>query len=174
MGDQAYWCVFFRDKEIAKKYSGQFTGREFSKNWEVYDIEIRFRGERGEVKPDIMDFGGLTGVVLSANAESIMKDIILPYGELLSVKLNDSLFYIVNPTFVIDCIDGDKSLKEKRPPLNKEKIIKYEFKKEIKYPPIFRTKEEAQKIIVNEEFAQKLQENNLKGYILQELWDSDK
>lgn len=172
-GYQAYWTLYYKSKEDGGKFAGRFIGEELLEEWNKCEVEIRFRGERANIKPDIMDFGGTAGVVLSSGAKEYMEDLILPYGELLPVELDGETLYIINPTVVLDCIDYNKSIKEKKPPLYNEKIIKYELKKEINYPPIFRIKNEVRYLIVSDVFVNRLKENDFVGYTLKEIWDSN-
>jgi len=172
-GSQAYRTLYYKDKEVARKYLGKLTGISLTSEWKKYEAEVRFKGEMGDFEPEIMDFGGLVGVVLTSKARKIVEDLILPFGELLPLELDSSVVYLINPTIILDCVDYDKSEKEIIPPLNNEKITKYFFKKEIDYPPIFRLKNEPRKHIINDEFAIRLKENNLVGYELRELWNSN-
>ena len=172
VGFQAYRSLYYKDRGLGKKYPGRLIGASLIDEWEKVEVEVRFKGELGHVEPDIMDFGGLTGVVLTSKAREILEDLILPFGELLPLEMGSSLVYLINPTMVLDCVDEDKSEMEIVSPLKRKKITKYVFK-EIEYPPIFRLKNELLNYIVNEEFVKRLKENNLEGYKIRELWDSN-
>lgn len=180
-GSQDYWTVYYKDKRgIGRKgikdkyYLAEHKGIQIAKEWEKVNVEITFRGEHGEHEPDIMDFGGLLGFAITSHAKDILKDLILPYCELLPVDLAGSEIYIVNPTVILSCLNYDDSIIEPMPPLYKEKkIVKYVFRKDIDYLPIFRVADSAFGIFVNEDLVERLKDNGLIGYQVEELWDSE-
>ncbi len=179
-GTQDYWSVHYKNERGIggggikdKYYLAEYKGIPVAKEWKKVEVEITFRGEQGMHEPDIMDFGGLTGFAITSHTKDVLKDLILPYCELLPVDLAGSEIYIVNPTVILNCLDYDSSIMEPRPPLYKtKKIVKYVFRKDIDYPPIFRIVDSAFGIFVNEDLVERLEENGLIGYKADELWDS--
>ena len=172
-GSQDYRSLYYKNRDFGKKYVGKFIGTAFYDEWEKCEAEVRFKGKWGDKEIDIMDFGGLMGVALNHKAKSKLEDLILPYSELLPLELMGEELYLLNPIIVLDCLDLKKCQTKKISPLYDEKITKYVFERGRNYPSIFRIKNEPRKYIVTEEFAKRLEENTLVGYVLNELWDSE-
>ena len=172
-GSQDYKTLYYKNRDLGKKYVGKFIGTSFHDEWKKCEVEVRFKGKWGNKETDIMDFGGLMEIVLNYKAKSKLEDLILPYSELLPLELEGEELYLLNPIVVLDCLDLKKCQIKKTPPLYDEEITKYVFKREEDYPPIFRIKNEPRKYIVTEEFVKRLEENALVGYALDELWDPE-
>lgn len=181
-GSQDFWTVYYKgergigNKGIKDKYYlAEYKGIQIANEWKKVEVKITFRGEQGVQNPDIMDFGGLLGIAMTSHAKDILKDFILPYCELLPVDLDGSEIYIVNPIVILDCLDYKKSVIEPIPPLYKDqKIVKYVFRSDLDYPPIFRiTDTSLYGIFVNERLVEKLNESGVIGYNTKELWDSN-
>lgn len=172
-GSQDYKSLYYKNRDIGNRYTGKFIGTSFNAEWNKCEVNVRFKGKWGNIETDIMDFGGLTGVVLNDKAKSILEDLVLPYCELLPLELEGETFYLLNPIVVLDCLDFKKCQIEITPPLYHEKITKYVFKREQDYPPIFRIEKDPRKYIVSEEFVKRLEENALIGYRINKLWDSE-
>ena len=172
-GSQDYISLYYKNRDLGKKYVGKFIGTAFYDEWEKCEAEVRFKGKWGDKEIDIMDFGGLMGVALNHKAKSKLEDLILPYSELLPLELEGEELYLLNPIVVLDCLDLKKCQTKKTPPLYDEKITKYVFEMGRDYPSIFRIKNEPRKYIVTEEFAKRLEDNALVGYVLNELWDPE-
>lgn len=173
IGNQAYWTLYFKNKELAKNYVNKINGQVLLGNWDKCEMEIRFRGEKANLEPDIMDFGGTSGVVINTKVYNELQEMIKLYVEFLPVKLEETLYYILNPTTILDCINYELSIKDNKNPFLINKITKYVFKKNIKYPSMFRMKNEERAIIINEKLAEALEKNNFIGYSLKEVWDSE-
>lgn len=181
-GSQDFWTVYYKgergigNKGIKDKYYlAEYKGIQIANEWKKVEVKITFKGEQGGKRPDIMDFGGLLGIAITSHAKDILKDFILPYCELLPVDLDGSEIYIVNPIVILNCLNHKKSVIEPIPPLYKEqKIIKYVFKNDFEYPPIFRiTDNFPYGIFVNERMVEKLNKSGIIGYQAKELWDSN-
>lgn len=180
-GTQDYWSVHYKNERGIggggindNYYLAECKGIPVAKNWTKVEVKIVFRGELGRHKPDIMDFGGLVSFAITSHTKDVLKDLILPYCELLPVDLSNSEIYIVNPTVILNCLDYDCSIMEPRPPLFKsKKIVKYVFRKDIDYPPIFRIVDSKFGIFANENLVERLEESGLIGYKVEELWDSE-
>lgn len=175
-GNQDYWSIYYKDAsymEIKDKWCLAKYGMSVAKEWDKIGVEIVFEGEHSEIKPDIMDFGGLVGFAITSSAKDILKGLLIPYCELLSLDLEGDEIYLVNPTVILDCIDYDSSVTELCPPMYRKEIVKYILKKEMDYPPIFRIKGESYYIFITDEFVEVLTKNHLTGYDIEELWNSE-
>ena len=144
-----------------------------AKDWKKVETKIVFKGERSKIKPDIMDVGGLVCIAITSQTKDILKNLLLPYCEVLPADLQGEEVYIVNPIIILDCIDYENCITELRAPLNKKKIVKYSFKKELDYPPIFRINNELFHIFITNEFSKVLEDNHLVGYNIKEVWNSE-
>ena len=175
-GSQDYWTIHYGNPADIKseRYLAEFKGMPVVKDWKKVEAKIAFKGEQGKIKPDIMDVGGLVGIAMTSHTKDILKNLLLPYCEILPVDLQGEEVYIINPTVILDCIDYENCITELRAPLNRKKIVRYAFKKEIEYPPIFRINNESFCIFITDEFAKILEDNHLVGYNMKELWDSEK
>ncbi|MDE5824997.1 MAG: hypothetical protein K2H91_10010 [Lachnospiraceae bacterium] len=175
-GSQDYWTLYYTDggyKRIDETWCLARNGMSVVKDWNKVEVEIVFEGEHSKNKPDIMDFGGLVGIVITSSAKDILKDLLIPYCELLPLDLKGEEVYLVNPTVILDCIDYDNSVTELCPPMYRKKTVKYVLKKGMDYPPIFRIKSESYFIFITDEFVKVLTENHLSGYNIKELWNSE-
>ena len=174
-GDQDYWSIHYKSSVDIKseRYLAEFKGMSVAKEWKKVETKIVFKGERSKIKPDIMDVGGLVGIAITSHTKDILKDLLIPYCELLPLDLEGEEVYLVNPTVILDCIDYDNSVTELCPPMYRKEIVKYILKKEMDYPPIFRMKGESYYIFITDEFVKALTENHLIGYEIEELWNSE-
>lgn len=175
-GDQDYWSIYYKDagcRDIKDKWCLARNGMSVAKDWHKVEVEIVFEGGQSEHKPDIMDFGGLVGFAITSFSKDILKDLLIPYCELLPLDLEGEEIYLVNPTVILDCIDYDNSVTELCPPLYRRRIVKYVLKKGMGYPPIFRMKGESYYIFITDELVKVLTENHLIGYKIKELWNSE-
>jgi len=175
-GDQDYWSIFYKDESymnIEDLWYLAMYGKSVIKEWKKIDVEIVFRGQRHKIKPDFIDFGGLVGFAITSYAKDTLKELLVPYCELLPLDLKGEELYLVNPTIILDCIDYDYSVIEVCPPMNRKKVVKYVLKKEIEYPPIFRIKNEGYHIFITDKFVKVLIENHLIGYEIEKLWNSE-
>jgi hypothetical protein len=174
-GDQDYWSIYYKDAsyvDIKDKWFLARNGIPVAKDWKKVEVEIVFEGEQGKIKPDIMDFGGVVGFAITSFAKDILKGLLIPYCELLSLDLEGEEIYLVNPTVILDCIDYDNSVTKLLPPMYRKVVVeKYVLKKGMHYPPIFRMKGESYHIFVTDEFVKTLTENHLIGYEIAELWN---
>lgn len=175
-GDQDYWSIYYKDAsyiDIKDKWCLARNGMSVVRDWKKVEVEIVFEGELSKTKPDIMDFGGIVGLAITSSAKDILKNLLLPYCELLSLDLQGEEIYLVNPTVILDCIDYDNSVIKLLPPMNRKEIVKYVLKKEMNYPPIFRIKGESYHIFITDVFVNELTKNHLIGYEIEELWNSE-
>ena len=113
-GSQDYWTIHYKSSVDIKseRYLAEFKGMSVAKDWKKVETKIVFKGERSKIKPDIMDVGGLVGIAITSQTKDILKNLLLPYCEVLLVDLQGDEVYIVNPTVILDCIDYENCIIE--------------------------------------------------------------
>ena len=148
-----------------------FDGKELLDNW----IQPKVKLGRTKKFP-LGDIASLTTLnpAINTNVIEILKDIFSNNVELLPI-IFDEQYYLMNVINLLDALDEEKSEFER---YSSGKIMfctKYVFKKDIighnyifKIPQFPKTD-----ILVTEEFVKRVQENSLKGFEFEELWDSE-
>ena len=94
---------------------------------------------------------------------------------IITLKLQEN-FILINNLFVIDCLDNEKTEYE----YFEKDIIgveKYSFKR-LDYPPLFQITLPNGYVelfyFVTDEFIKIINDNNIKGFLFEEVWDSEK
>ena len=94
---------------------------------------------------------------------------------IITLKLQEN-FILINNLFVIDCLDNEKTEYE----YFEKDIIgveKYSFK-QLDYPPLFQITLPNGYVelfyFVTDEFIKIINDNNIKGFLFEEVWDSEK
>lgn len=135
-------------------------------------IETGFEGEKS-LKGDICSLGIVP--IFMPRAMSILRPLLK--NDIQSIKVKHNVYgecYAINVTKVLDCLDEDKSVIERMKSGRLFRIKKYEFKKDIKYPDIFKiTTDGKSGVFVTENFVKLVKENELKGIVCEEVWESD-
>lgn len=178
IGSQDYWSIDYNNITDIKneKYLAEFKGMSVAKDWKKLEAKVVFKGERSNIKPDIMDVGGLVGFAITSSVKDVLKDLLAPYCELLPLDLEGEEIYLINPIIILDCLDYDNCVTKLYPPMYRTRIVKYELKKELRYPPIFRIKAEPSRSFGNyitDEVVKVLTENHIIGYNITEIWNSE-
>lgn len=149
-----------------------FNGTSLIKSWRPFKIK-RARGR----KYPVGDFSSISSLHFLVNSkikdifESIFKDKV----ELLPVEY-DEPYYLMNVINMIDALDMEKSEFKRYKDGRIMFCTKYVFKEEVignniifKIPQ-FPTVD----VLVTEEFVKMAEDNDLKGFIFEELWDPEK
>ena len=94
---------------------------------------------------------------------------------IITLKLQEN-FILINNLFVIDCLDNEKTEYE----YFEKDIIgveKYSFK-QLDYPPLFQITLPNGYVelfyFVTDEFIKIINDNDIKGFLFEEVWDSEK
>lgn len=178
IGSQDYWTIDYDNITDVKseKYLAELKGMSVAQDWKKIEAKVVFKGERSNIKPDIMDVGGLVGFAITSYVKDVIKDLLIPYCELLPLDLEGEEIYLINPIIILDCLDYDNCVTKKYPPMYKTEIGKYELKRGLSYPPIFRIKEPNRSFgnYITDEVVKVLTENHLIGYSIKEIWNSEK
>ena len=94
---------------------------------------------------------------------------------IITLKLQEN-FILINNLFVIDCLDNEKTEYE----YFEKDIIgveKYSFK-QLDYPPLFQITLPNGYVelfyFVTDEFIKIINDNNINGFLFEEVWDSEK
>ena len=94
---------------------------------------------------------------------------------IITLKLQEN-FILINNLFVIDCLDNEKTEYE----YFEKDIIgveKYSFKR-LDYPPLFQITLPNGYVelfyFVTDEFIKIINDNDIKGFLFEEVWDSEK
>lgn len=110
--------------------------------------------------------------IINEKAYKVLYPYLKKHSQIFQLKNEDNIFYVVNVTDIIDCIDYDQSEIEYFSSSNRVMDIeKYVFKKEkLKNATIFKLPEFPKGIsYVTENFKKVVEENNIKGFKFKEL-----
>jgi len=149
-----------------------FNGTRLIKSWKTFKIK-RARGK----KYPVGDFSSITSAHLLVNSKikDIFENIFKDKVELLPVEY-DEPYYLMNVINMIDALDMEKSEFGRFSSGRIMFCTKYVFKEEVignniifKIPQ-FPTAD----VLVTEEFVKLVEDNDVKGFIFEELWDSEK
>lgn len=96
IGSQDYWTIHYNNVVGIKneRYLAEFKGMPVAKDWKKIEAKVAFKGERSNIKPDIMDVGGLVGFAITSSAKDVLEDLLTPYCELLPLDLEGEEIYL--------------------------------------------------------------------------------
>jgi hypothetical protein len=149
-----------------------FDGRSLINDWAPFDVKVVKGKKRKWGDVAILSAGVLAITEKSKVAlENLIKDSV----ELLPLTFEGQSFYILNVVNMVDGLDKQKSEYDTFDDGRIMHVTKYEFKPEIvRGHHIFKIPEfERGRIYVSDEFKKVVDENNLIGYDLDELWNSE-
>lgn len=177
--DDYNYFGFMDKKELKNK---TFNGKELLSDWVQPEIQL-YRTKKYHLG-DIAMLMTLTPVINNTVIE-IFKDMFANSIELLPVLYSEPVvnkyipkgpYYLMNVINVIDALDEGKSEFERYDDGRIMFCTKYFFREDIignnhifKIPQ-FPTVD----ILVTEEFVKRVEENDLKGFVFEELWNSEK
>ena len=146
-----------------------FKGKSLEEKWKplemkkIDDIEMK----------DALDLSFQVPVV-SKNAAKLLRDDLTGDVEFLEMNVENNKYYAMNIVNVIDALDEEKSVFDTLPGGIRFFFEKYAFLKDkIKNQKIFKIKEEKRsKVFVTEEFKNKVEKENLKGFDFIKVWEN--
>lgn len=147
-----------------------FDGHSLLDTWEPRKFKLAKKNRQ-----ELSDAPGFEFLILSPRAYDVLQNVMGKSIEVLDVLYDNEKYYGINILSVLDVLDYGKS--EYETFSNSDKIMaidKYCFKitKELKQNHIFKIKEEKH-YFVSEEFKTVVEENHLKGFKFQLVWQSD-
>lgn len=164
--------VEFDDYEEYSALSNQFRNAEAaSGNWKPVRVNIIDRGKTSDF------LNRLSGaLIVSEKAKELLSQVEGLQAEFLPLQSTDQ-FYIMNVLTALDCVDPEKS-KVKRALTTLTGYEELELREDIVAGhPMFRIRLHEGDKVLNEIYVsdevKELIENNLKGYQLINMWDSD-
>ena len=110
--------------------------------------------------------------IMNEKAYKILYPYLKSHSQIFKINNNGTIFYVINVTDLIDCLDYDNSEIKRFPSSGRiMRVIKYVFKNEkLKNVTIFKLPEFPKAIsYVTEEFKNVVEENNIKGFKFKEL-----
>ncbi|NLL05165.1 MAG: hypothetical protein GX270_05115 [Clostridiaceae bacterium] len=149
-----------------------FDGTKLAELWKAFNIKCA----RSKKYP-LGDIAYITPVhpLINSGVVEIFKDIFNNKVELLPVLYSEP-YYFINVINIIDALDMEKSEFKRYSSGKIMYCTKYVFKENIVgNNSIFKTPQfPTAEILVTEEFVKRVEENDLKGFVFEELWDSEK
>lgn len=147
-----------------------FDGHSLLDTWEPRKFKLAKKNRQ-----ELSDAPGFEFLILSPRAYDVLQNVMGKSIEVLDVLYDNEKYYGINILSVIDVLDYEKSEYETFD--NSDKIMaidKYCFKitKELEQNHIFKIKEEKH-YFVSEKFKTIVEENHLKGFKFQLVWQSD-
>lgn len=147
-----------------------FDGHSLADTWKPREFMLAKRN-----KQELCDAPGFEFLILSPKAYTALEFIMGKSIEVLDVIYAGERYYGINILAVLDTIDYDKSEYETFDNSNEIMVIhKYCFRKtkELEQNHIFKIKEE-EYYFVSDEFKMAVEQNQLKGFRFQLVWQSD-
>lgn len=148
-----------------------FDGKELLNNWVSPKVKL-YRTKKYPLG-DIVSLTTLNPAI-NVNVIEILKDIFCNNVELLPIVF-DEQYYLMNVINLLDALDEEKSEFKRYSSGKIMYCTKYVFREDIirnihifKIPQFPKTD-----ILVTEGFVKLVQDNNLKGFEFEELWDSE-
>lgn len=114
----------------------------------------------------------VSSFILNEYAFHILSPYLKGHTQIFKIKNQESLFYVINVTDIIDCLDYDKSEIKRFPSSGRVmRVTKYSFiKSKLKNAIIFKLPEFVKTTCyVTEEFKKVVEENHIKGFKFEEL-----
>lgn len=173
--DQDYENFTSMTKESLIFFNRKFRGEKILDYNQEIEIATGFKGKKAQKgeRGDIYNLGIIP--IFMPRAMNILEPLLK--NDIQKIKLKHNVYgecYGINVIRVLDCIDEEKSIIQKMKSGRIFKILKYEFKKEIEYPAIFKTFTDGKmRIFVSENFVRSIEINKLKGVIFNEVWKSE-
>lgn len=150
-----------------------FDGRRKKTDWKKLPVK-RMEPEKGL---ELGDAPGFVIPVFSKRALDVLRPLIETDVEMLELDFLEAPYWGINVINVLDVIDYSKS--RYRTYSDGKRIMvfqKYAFREceELTKTNIFKIKDEPTRwAFVSDEFKKLVEENNLKGFVFQLVWDSD-
>jgi len=147
-----------------------FRGRPMVGYWSPIQIKVREERRMGDMQAL---FGGVP--VFNTKAIGVLKDFLDGNVEFLKLDYDKDEFFAVNVLQVLDCIDYQNAVPEKFDDGTIWRFDKYAFRiSEVQGKHIFKNINETKGFpLVSDAFRERVIQNNLKGFLFTELWDSD-
>ncbi|WP_127531743.1 imm11 family protein [Paenibacillus kobensis] len=147
-----------------------FNGLPMKNRWVPMRVKIREELQEGDMQAF---FAGVP--VFNRRAINILQDLLSDKVELLELDYDNNDYYVVNILQVLDCIDYQLAVPVKFDDGTIWRFEKYAFRiEEIQDKHIFKNINETKGFaLVSDAFRDRVIQNNLKGFLFTELWDSD-
>lgn len=153
-----------------------FDGTMIDKDWKKPSVKILFDDH---LNKNLLegDFPFLSShvPVFSKNAISVLEDLILPHGEILSLNYKSDEYFAYNVTSIIDALDHQKSVfKRFKSDGSIMDIIKYIFKpKYIEDIPIFKLPQTSlMDVFITDVLYKRITDKNLLGFNCIKVWEN--
>ena len=144
-----------------------------SLDFEYETVRFRYSDKDDKKRGDVLHCWDFCGYLINDKLYSLLsskRTIKAQY-----IKLQENII-LINNLFVIDCLDNEKTKYE----YFEKDIIgveKYSFKR-LDYPPLFQITLPNGYVelfyFVTDEFIKIINDNNIKGFLFEEVWDSEK
>lgn len=147
-----------------------FDGRSLVDTWKPREFRLAKNN-----KQELSDAPGFEFPILSPKAYNVLKSIIGESVEVLDVLYGEEKYYGINILAVLDTLDYENSEYETFDNSDRIMVVhKYCFRKtkELEQNHIFKIKEEKY-YFVSDEFKTVVEQNHLKGFRFQLVWQSD-
>jgi hypothetical protein len=172
-----YYIIKFLRGEDKNFYDLRFDGKtKHIDTWKALKIDFHKQDrDKRKLLPD-SDFPSLFSnlPVLNKKSLEVLKDLLLPHGELLPLIYKDNVEYFAyNCLNLIDAFDTDNSNIEWTTVGTIIHVNKYMFYSDkLVNQNIFKVNKEIL-IFVSDIFVQKVLDNNLKGFHFEHVWSLD-
>jgi hypothetical protein len=172
---EGYAAICSLKHDITFKISDNFDGRSLKEGWEplLYTKHIDEKKLPLGDKPNSLP----SMPIVSHRALECIKELIIPYVEVLPVYIDGFEFFLINILDIIDCLDYEKSELSyfRSDPHDIKKILKYEFLKDkIWDKVIFKIPENKLNVpFVTDQFKLEVEKHGLEGFRFEKVWDSE-
>lgn len=142
-----------KERNFAKIYPSKYKDEIDKPIGDVFSVEI-------------------SSFILNEKSYKVLYPYLKNHSQVFKIKSDNKIFYVVNVTDIIDCLDYEKSELKCFPSSGRVmRVIKYVFKIEkLKNTTIFKLPEFPKGIsYVTENFKNIVEENNIKGFKFKEL-----
>lgn len=149
-----------------------YASKSTKKSLENHMIEL----VEGNVQGDFPKFWSFAGIpMISDNAKKVLYEILYPNTELIRLKTDDEMYYLINVLTILDAVDFEKSILEKLETGLVIGVQSYSFnKKLLQGHDIFKVylnnKRMSTEVFVSDKFKSIVEENKLKGFKFTEVW----
>ena len=167
-----YENLIWADSEYDISFIQSFNGTSKEKEWAPIELKCMYSNREFSNTP------GLSAhiPVFDKKAVDILKNYLRGSAEILPIICENTEFYAINVTNVVDCIDYETSeYRTFRDGKRIMRFIKYAFdEKKVENIHIFKIKDEPLRSpFVSDEFRKKILESNLTGFEFEMVWDSN-